>query len=309
MSEELQEVNMSYVLAWHPYSRANDLPEAFGQFAKELEVVARSRGGVAAVDLFTGRGLQNGAHIAKTILQSVVFGVTDVYDLCLQQADEIEKCCIIEEHDMIANVKGLEQGERVPIHFGPIPELFDSLCEYLCCNILRRVLEMWMAVTYVKAAQKVVDGDLDATVPEEKMVKFLTYIATELSEPPLVVDDDLLEWIKNAAKDSIKDLESKFEMFKKEPEHRIDDFIFLINWSMFFINLYNDILVISEIIYTSYGSSKSWDQSPLLLPIVMMSAGAVSLQRTIMNVFKVCIPENAPKMRAHQRIMQKLFPA
>ncbi|EAY18658.1 hypothetical protein TVAG_062630 [Trichomonas vaginalis G3] len=309
MSEELQEVNMSYVLAWHPYSRANDLPEAFGQFAKELEVVARSRGGVAAVDLFTGRGLQNGFHIAKTILQSVVFGVTDIYDLCLQQADEIEKCCVIEEHDMVAKVKGLEQGERVPIHFGPVPELFDSLCEFLCCNILRRVLEMWMAVAYVKAAHKVANGDANATVPNEKMIKFLTYIATELSEPPLVVDDDLLEWIKDAAQDAIKDIDAKFQEFKGLSAHRVDDFIFMINWQNLFINLYNDILVISEIIYTSYGSSKSWDQSPLLLPIVMMSAGAVSLQRTIMNVFKTCIPENAPKMRAHQRLMQKLFPA
>ena len=309
MSEEEQAVNMSYVLAWHPYSRSNDLPEAFGQFAKELEVVARSRGGVAAVDLFTGRGIENGAHIAKTILQSIVFSVTDIYDLCLEQADEIEKCCQVEEHDTLAKVKGLEQGERVTIHFGPVPELFDSLCEFLCCNILRRVLEMWMAVAYIKAANKVVNGDKDANVPNEKKLKFLTYIATELSEPPLVVDDDLLDWISNTAAEAIEELETKFQEFKKLSVHRVSDFVFMINWPVYFMSLYNDILVISEIIYTSYGSSSRWDQTALILPIVMMSSGAVSLQRTIQNVFMSIIPENSPKMRAHMRLMQKLFPA
>ena len=309
MTEEEQAVNMSYVLAWHPYSRSNDLPEEFGQFAKELEVVARSRGGVAAVDLFTGRGIENGAHIAKTILQSIVFSVTDVYDLCLEQADEIEKCCVVEEHDTLAKVKGLEQGERVTIHFGPVPELFDSLCEYLCCNILRRVLEMWMAVAYIKAANKVANGDLSATVPKEKKLKFLTYIATELSEPPLVVDDDLLDWISTTASEATDELEQKFQDFKKYSVHRVADFVFMINWPVYYMNLYNDILVISEIIYASYGSSSRWDQSALILPIVMMSSGAVSLQRTIQNVFMSIIPENSPKMRAHERLMQKLFPA
>jgi hypothetical protein len=300
---------MSYVLAWHPYSRSNDLPEAFGQFSKELEVVARSRGGVAAVDLFTGRGIENGIHIAKTILQSIVFSVTDIYDVCLEQADAIEKCCQIEEHDTCAKVKGLEQGERVVIHFGPVPELFDSLCEYLCCNILRRVLEMWMAVAYVKAATKICKGEMDAKVTDEKQIKFLTYIATELSEPPLVVDDDLLDWIKSTASKAVDELEAKFQEFKKLTVHRIDDFIFMINWPTFFMNLYNDILTISEIIYASYGSSNRWDQSALILPIVMMSSSAVSLQRTIQVVFTSLIPENSPRMRAHMRLMQKLFPA
>ena len=309
MGEEEQAVNMSYVLAWHPYSRSNDIPEAFGQFAKELEVVARSRGGVAAVDLFTGRGIENGSHIAKTILQSIVYSVTDLYDLCLEQADEIEKCCQVEEHDIIAKVKGLEQGERVVIHFGPLPEQFDSLCEFLCCNILRRVLEMWIAVAYVKAANKVANGDKDASVPDKKKLKFLTYIATELSEPPLVVDDDLLDWINNTASESIQELEAKFQEFKSYSVHRVSDFVFMINWPVYFMSLYNDILVISEIIYTSYGSSSRWDQTPLILPIIMLSSGAVSLQRTIQNVFMSIIPENSPKMRAHMRLMQKLFPA
>lgn len=304
-----EEVNISYVLAWHPYSRANDIPEAFGEFAKELEVVARSRSGKAAVDLFTGRGIASSPHIAKTILQSVVFSVTDVYDLCLEQADDIESICQVTEHDVSAKVKGLEQGERVTIHFGPVPELFDSLCEFLCCNILRRVVEMWMAVQYVKAAAKVVEGEKDYVLPESKLIKFLTYIATELSEPPLVLDDDLLDWIKEASSDAVSDLSKSFDEFKKLSVHRVDDFVFMIDWPQFYRNLYNDILVISEIVYTSYGSSSRWDMTPLILPIVMLSSGAVSLQRTIITVFNKMFPEHAPKMRAHMRLLQKLFPA
>ena len=153
--ERPKQVNMSYVLAWHPYSRSNDLPEAFGQFSKELEVVARSRGGIATVDLLTGRGIADGSHIARTILQSVVFSLTDIYDLCLSQAEKVQKLCNGSDHDVIVQVKGLDKGERVALHFGPISAaVFDSLWEYQMCVILKCVLEMWMTVYYVKAAEK-----------------------------------------------------------------------------------------------------------------------------------------------------------
>lgn len=307
MTEEDRQVDMSCVLAWHPYSRANDLPEEFGQFSKELEVVARSRGGQAAVDLFSGNGIATSPHIAKTILQSVVFSLTDIYGMCLEQAEKIEHICTVSEHDMVANVKGLVQGERVPIHFGPVPDLFDSLCEYQVCTILRRCYEMWMAVQYVKCAQKIHDGDLTATVPKEKSDHFLQYIATELSEDPLIVDDDMIEWIGQGV--AVEDLKARLEEFRAMKSHRVSDFIFMINWSQFYVNLYGDVLTICEMIYTSFGSSSRWDQSPLLLPIVMLSSGAVSLQRTIMNVFNCVIPENAPKMRAHRRLLSKLFPS
>lgn len=309
MSEEPPQVDMAYVLAWHPYSRSNDLLEAFGQFAKELEVVARSRGGIAAVDLFSGKGISSGIHIVKTILQSVVFSVTDIYDLCLEQADKIEKICQISEYDTIATVKGYEQGERVTLHFGNVPELFDSLCEYLCCGILKRVVEIWTAANYVKAAKKICDGDINASVSPEKKTKILRYIATELSEPPLVIDDELLEWISESSSESNDILKEKLEEFRKLSCHRVSDFIFMIQWSMFYTNLYNDILVISEIVYASFGSSSRWDNSPLILPIIMMSSSAVSLQRTIMNIFSKTLPENSPRMRAHKRLMLKLFPS
>lgn len=306
---ETPQVEMSYVLAWHPYSRSNDLLKEFGQFSKELEVVARSRGGMAAVDIFSGRGIEDGSHIAKTILQSVVFSMTDIYDLCLTQADKIEKICVVTEHDMVANVKGLEKGERVTIHFGPVPELFDSLCEYLVCSILRRVVEMWIAVQYVRAADKVAMGESDVSVSEEKKKKILAYIATELSEDPLVVDDEMIEWIEKSAADVVGDLEKQFQAYKNCSVHRVSDFIFMINWKQFFVNLYSEILVINEIVYTSYGSSSRWDDTPLILPIIMMSAGAVSNQRTLMTVLNGILPENCPKMRAHKRLMLKLFPS
>jgi hypothetical protein len=309
MVEDLPQVEMSFVLAWHPYSRSNDLPEAFGQFSKELEVVARSRGGNPAVDIFTGRGISTNDHIVKTILQSVVFSTTDVYELCLAQAEKIEKICSVSDHDIIAHVKGLEKGERVAIHFGPIPTVFDSLCEFLVCRILQRVVEAWMAVYYVKAAQKVVDGQLDVAVSDEKSQKILSYIATELSEDPLIIDDDMVDWIAAGAQATIADLKAQLEIFKGLKGHRIADFLFLIKWKQFFVNLYSEILVICEIVYTSFGSSSRWDDTPLVLPIIMMSSGAVSLQRTIMNVFNGVLPENCPRIRAHKRLLLKLFPA
>ncbi|OHT01576.1 hypothetical protein TRFO_07454 [Tritrichomonas foetus] len=303
------EVEMSYVLSWHPYSRANDLIEAFGEFSKELEVVARSRGGKAAVDIFSGHGIADSPHVVKTIIQSVVFAMTDVYELCLDQAEKIEKICEVTEHDMCSHVKGLDKGERVTIHFGPIPQLFDSLCEYLVCSILRRALEFWMAVKYVCAAGKVADGEKDATVPEQKQMKFLSYIATELSEDPLIVDDDMINWIKSSAADVISDLETAFRKYKEFKVHRVSDYLFMINWKQFFVNIYNEVLVISEIIYTSFGSSSRWDDSPLILPIIMLGAGAVSNSRDLRTVFNCVLPENCPKMRAHKRLLQKLFPA
>ncbi|OHT02391.1 hypothetical protein TRFO_30517 [Tritrichomonas foetus] len=307
---ELNEIEMSYVLSWHPYSRANDLIEAFGEFSKELEVVARSRGGIAAADLFTGRGIADATHIAKTILQSIVFSMTDIYELCLDQAEKIEKICEVTEHDMLSHVKGLEKGERVTIHFGPIPQLFDSLCEYLVCSILRRVLEMWMALKYLSAARKISDGEADFVFKrDEKELKFLRYIASELSEDPLIVDDDMINWIKSSASDTINDIEAQYNKFKEMKAHRVSDFIFMINWKQFYVNIYSEILVISEIVYTSFGSSSRWDDSPLILPIIMLSSGAVSYQRTIMTVFNCVLPENCPKMRAHKRLLQKLFPA
>jgi hypothetical protein len=309
MSEDLAQVDMSYVLGWHPYSRSNDLPEAFGQFSKELEVVARSRGGNAAVDIFTGRGISTNDHIVKTILQSVVFSLTDIYDLCLDQAEKIERICVVSDHDIVAHVKGLEKGERVPLHFGPIPAVFESLCECLVCRVLLRVVEAWMAVYYLKAAQKLIDGDPEAAVPDEKQRKILSYIATELKEDPLILDDDMLDWIATGAADTIADLKANFEQFKALRAHRITDFLFLIKWKNFFVNLYSEVLVICEVVYTSYGSSSRWDSTPLVLPIVMLSAGAVSLQRTIMNVFNGLLPDNCPRIRAHKRLLLKLFPS
>ena len=303
------EVEMSYVLAWHPYSRANDLIEAFGEFSKELEVVARSRGGVAAVDIFTGRGVSDSPHVAKTIIQSVVFSMTDIYELCLDQAEKIEKICEVTEHDMIAHVKGLDKGERVAIHFGPIPKLFDSLCEYLVASILRRALEFWMAVKYIRAASKLADGETDVIGPCEKQIKFLSYIATELSEDPLIIDDEIINWIKTSASDVITDLDDAFSRFRTYKVHRVADFLFMINWRQFFVNIYNEVLVISEIIYTSFGSSSRWDDSPLILPIIMLSSGAVSNTRDLKTVFNCVLPDNCPKMRAHKRLLLKLFPA
>jgi hypothetical protein len=309
MSEELLQVEMSYVLGWHAYSRSNDLPEAFGQFSKELEVVARSRGGNAAVDFFTGRGISTNDHIIKTILQSVVFSMTDIYDLCLEQAEKIERICVVSDHDIVSHVKGLEKGERVALHFGPVPAVFESLCECLVCRVLLRVVEAWMAVYYLKAAQKLIDGDQDADVSEEKKRKILRYIATELQEDPLVLDDDMVNWISTGAADTIADLKSKFTQFKGFKAHRISDFLFMIKWKNFFANLYSEVLVICEIVYTSYGSRSRWDSAPLVLPIVMMSSGAVSLQRTIMNVFNGILPDNCPRIRAHKRLLLKLFPS
>lgn len=309
MAEGPEPVDMSFVLSWHPYSRANDLIEEFGEFSKELEVVARSRGGIAAVDLFTGTGIADSTQIAKTILQSIVFSMTDIYELCLDQAEKIEKICVVSEHDMVANVKGLERGERVAIHFGPIPEIFDSLCEYLICSILRRDYEMWMAVQYVKAAGKVADGEVDTEVSSQKSNKYLSYIATELSEEPLIIDDDMLDWISASAEPIISDLETQFQIYKKLNYQRVSDFLFMINWKQLYVNLYSELLVISEIIYTSFGSSNRWDDSPLVLPIVMLSSGAVSYHRTLIDIFNCVLPENCPKMRAHKRLMQKLFPS
>jgi len=309
MSEELSQVEMSYVLAWHPYSRSNDLPEAFGQFSKELEVVARSRGGHAAVDMFTGRGISCNTPIAKTIFQSIVFSMTDIYDLCLQQADKIEKICSVSDHDIVAHVKGLEKGERVALHFGPIPEVFESMCEFLVCRALQRVFEAWMAALYLKAAQKFVDGEADADVSDEKKQEIIRYIATELSEEPLILDDGMVDWITEQAGPSIDEVRQQFQQFKALKAHRITDFIFMIKWKNFFVNLYSEVLVICEVVYTSFGSSSRWDSSPLLLPIVMLSSGAVSLNRTIVNVFNGVLPDNCPRIRAHKRLLLKLFPS
>jgi hypothetical protein len=309
MAELPESVPMCQVLAWHPYSRSNDLLEEFGEFSKELEVVARSRGGVAAVDLFSGRGIEKGSRIAKTILQSVIFAMTDVYGLCIAQADKIEKICQVTEHDVTANMKGLEKGERIAVHFGPVPELFDSLCEYLICQILRRTLEMWMAVQYVKAAAKLCRGDVSAVVPPKKKVSFLSYVATELSEDPLIVDDDMIDWISNAANLTLTDLETTFQEFRNLKVHHISDFLWMIKWKRFFQSLYNEVLVISELIYTSYGSSTRWDDSALILPITMLSSGAVSNQRTLTTVFNGLLPENSARMRAHKRLLRKLFPS
>ncbi|KAH0793447.1 hypothetical protein GPJ56_002494 [Histomonas meleagridis] len=309
MNEDLVPIEMSYVLSWHPYSRANDLIEEFGEFSKELEVVARSRGGNAAVDLLTGKGVADSPQIAKTIIQSIVFSMTDIYELCLDQAEKIEKICQVTEHDMVSHIKGLEKGERVTIHFGPIPEIFDSLCEFLVCSILRRALEMWMAVQYVLAAGKISDGDLTATVKEQKRKKFLSYIATELSEEPLIVDDDLLEWINTTADTTITFFDEQFNIFKGLKSHRVSDFLFMINWKQLYVNIYSELLVISEIVYTSFGSSNRWDDSPLILPIIMLSSGAVAHNRTILDVFNGVLPENCPKIRAHKRLMLKLFPS
>jgi hypothetical protein len=309
MTDEPVQVEMSYVLGWHPYSRSNDLPEAFGQFSKELEVVARSRGGHAAVDFFTGRGISTNHHIIKTILQSVVFAMTDIYDLCLEQAEKIERICAVSDHDIVAHVKGLEKGERVALHFGPVPAVFESLCECLVCRILLRVVEAWIAVYYLKAAQKLIDGDFEADVSDEKKRKILTYIASELKEDPLVLDDDMVDWISNGAADTIADLKTQFEQFKALKAHRITDFLFMIKWKNFYRNLFSEILVICEIVYTSYGASARWDTAPLVLPIVMLSAGAVSLQRTITNVFNGVLPDNCPRIRAHKRLLLKLFPS
>ena len=307
---DANETEMSYVLAWHPYSRANDLIEAFGEFSKELEVVARSRGGIASADLFTGKGIADSTHIAKTILQSIVFSMTDIYELCLDQAEKIEKICEVTEHDMLAHVKGLDKGERVTVHFGPIPQLFDSLCEYLVCSILRRVFEMWMALKYLAAARKISDGETNIEFNrEQKELKFLRYIASELSEDPLIIDDDMINWIRSSSADTINILESEYNKFKELKAHRVADFLFMINWKIFFINIYSEILIISEIVYTSFGSSSRWDDSPLILPIIMLSAGAASYQRTVITVFNGVLPENCPKMRAHKRLLLKLFPS
>lgn len=304
-----EQVPMSFVLAWHPYSRSNDLIEAFGEFSKELEVVARSRGGRAAVDLFTGRGIVDSPHIAKTILQSVVFSMTDIYELCLNQAEKIEKICDVTEHDMVANVKGLEKGERVDIHFGPVPEVFDSLCEYLVCSVLKSAFVLWMAVQYVKEAGKICDGDTSDGVSESKQLKFLSYIATELSEDPLIIDDDMIGWIKETAAPDLEDMKKQLEFFKGLKAHRISDFLLFINWKRFFVTLYSEVLVISEVVYTSFGSSSRWDDCPLILPIIMLSAGSLSNSRTLMTLFTGLLPEQAPKMRAHKRLMLKLFPS
>lgn len=308
MSEVVQQEEMSYVLAWYPYSRSNDLPEAFGQFSKELEVVSRSRGGNAAVDLFTGQGVATGSHIAKTILQSVIFGLTDVYGLCIEQADKIERICQVTEHDIIANVKGFEQGERVKVHFGLLPDVFETLCEYLSCCVLRRVLEMWMAVQYIRVAKAIEDGDKDAVIGEQKRHKFLTYMASELSEEPLILDDEMLNWVNQSANDVISDLDHQLEVFRGFQQPDVEDFLVLINWPLFFTNLMSEILTLSEIVYASYGSTKNWDTAPLVLPILMLSAGALSNQRTMINVFRGVLPENSPRMRAHKRLLLKLFP-
>lgn len=304
------ETEMSYVLSWHPYSRSNDLIEAFGEFSKELEVVARSRGGIPSADLFTGKGIAESTHIGKTILQSVVFSMTDIYELCLDQAEKIEKVCEVTDHDMLSHVKGLDKGERVTIHFGPIPQLFDSLCEYLICSIIRRVFEMWMALKYLSAARRICDGEANVEFNrQQKELKFLKYIATELSEDPLIVDDDMINWIKSSAADAITDLENQLNKFKEMKVHRVADFLFMINWKSFYVNLYSEILVISEIIYTSFGSSSRWDDSPLILPIVMLSAGASASHRTILTIFQGVLLETSPKMRAHKRLLLKLFPS
>lgn len=304
------ETEMSYVLSWHPYSRSNDLIEAFGEFSKELEVVARSRGGIPSADLFTGKGIAESTHIGKTILQSVVFSMTDIYELCLDQAEKIEKVCEVTDHDMLSHVKGLDKGERVTIHFGPIPQLFDSLCEYLICSIIRRVFEMWMALKYLSAARRICDGEANVEFNrQQKELNFLKYIATELSEDPLIVDDDMINWIKSSAADAITDLENQLNKFKEMKVHRVADFLFMINWKSFYVNLYSEILVISEIIYTSFGSSSRWDDSPLILPIVMLSAGASASHRTILTIFQGVLLETSPKMRAHKRLLLKLFPS
>lgn len=309
MTDSSEQFPMSFVLAWHPYSRSNDLIEAFGEFSKELEVVARSRGGIAAVDLFTGRGIADNTPIAKTILQSIVFSVTDIYELCLEQAEKIEKICQVEEYDMIANVKGLDKGERVALHFGPVPELFDTLAEYLVCSVLRRTVEMWMAVQYVKEAGRLCDGDMIDGVSDKKKETFLTYIATELSEDPFIIDDDLLDWIRDSSEPLIQDLKTQLDAFKAMKVHRMCDFLDMIKWKQYFIALYSEILVISEVIYTSYGSSSRWDDAPLILPLIMMGAGALSNNRTLIDIFNRVLPENSPKMRAHKRLLNKLFPA
>lgn len=236
--------------------------------------------------------------------------MTDIYELCLDQAEKIEKICEVTEHDMLAHVKGLDKGERVTIHFGPIPQLFDSLCEYLVCSILRRVFEMWMALKYLAAARKISDGESNIVFNrDQKELKFLKYIASELSEDPLIIDDDMINWIRSESADTINIIEAEYNKFKDFKAHRVADFIFMINWKMFFINIYSEILVISEIVYTSFGSSSRWDDSPLILPIIMLSAGAASYQRTVITVFNGVLPENCPKMRAHKRLLLKLFPS
>jgi hypothetical protein len=83
----------------------------------------------------------------------------------------------------------------------------------------------------------------------------------------------------------------------------------MIKWKNFFVDLYSEVLIICEVVYTSYGSSSRWDSTPLLLPLVMLSAGAVSLQRTVMNVFTGALPDNCPRIRAHKRLLLKLFPS
>lgn len=309
MSETPESIDMSIVLSWHPYTRANDLIKEFGEFSKQLEVVARSRGGIASIDMLTGYGVADNPNIAKTIIQSIVFSMTDIYELCLDQSDKIEKICSVSEHDAVAHVKGLERRERVTIHFGPIPKTFETLCKYLVCSILRRCCEMWMSLQYVKAARKQEDGDIDAEVSEEKIKKFLDYIASELFEEPLIIDDDMLNWIRSSSQAAILELEKQFEIYSNFRSKRVSDFLVMINWRQSFVNIYSELLIISEIIYTSFGSSNRWDDSPLILPIVMLSSGAVSYHRTVVDVFNGILPENCPKMGAHKRLLQKLFPS
>ena len=162
----------------------------------------------------------------------------------------------------------------------------------------------------ILSGSKISDGETNIEFNrEQKELKFLKYIASELSEDPLIIDDDMINWIRSSSADTISILEEQYNKFKELKAHRVADFLFMINWKLFFVNIYSEILIISVTVYTSFGSSSRWDDSPLILPIIMLSAGAASYQRTVITVFNGVLPENSPRMRAHKRLLLKLFPA
>jgi hypothetical protein len=167
------------VLGWHPFLRASDLIEEFGIFAKELEVVTRGRGGVPMVDLLTGRGVAASPQICRTVLQSVVYSLNDIFGICAAQAERIEQVCEVRDDDVIVPVKGVDARERVDIHLGPMPPVFDSVCEWQACDIARRSLELYGAMQYARGAGRVLCGE--APMRLVNLCKFVKYIAEEAS--------------------------------------------------------------------------------------------------------------------------------
>jgi hypothetical protein len=75
----------------------------------------------------------------------------------------------------------------------------------------------------------------------------------------------------------------------------------MIKWKNFFVNLDNEVRGGTQFVR----KQQSMGHSPLLLPIAILSAGAVSLQQTVTNT----VPHNGPRMGAHKCLLLRLFPS